>query len=130
MPYGILADIVVLIHLAFVIFAVLGAFLIIWRPWILWLHLPAIFWAIWIEMTGGICPLTPLENWLRNRAGQGGYRGDFVEHYLMPVLYPPGLTRNMQILSGVLVILANLAIYGYVIFRLKPKMLNRGANNE
>ncbi len=73
MPYGIFADIVVLIHLAFVIFAVLGAFLIIWRPWILWLHLPAIFWAIWIEMTGGICPLTPLENWLRIRAGQGGY---------------------------------------------------------
>ncbi len=120
MPYGIFADIVVLIHLAFVIFAVLGAFLIIWRPWILWLHLPAIFWAIWIEMTGGICPLTPLENWLRNQAGQGGYRGDFVEYYLMPVLYPLGLTRNIQILLGVLVILANLAIYGYVIFRLKP----------
>ena len=130
MPYGILADIVVLIHLAFAIFAVLGAFLIIWRPWILWLHLPAIFWAIWIEMTGGICPLTPLENWLRIRVGQGGYRGDFVEYYLMPVLYPLGLTRNIQILLGVLVILANVAIYGYVIFRLKHKMLNRGTNNE
>ncbi len=130
MPYGILADIVVLIHLAFVIFAVLGAFLIIWRPWILWLQLPAIFWAIWIEMTGGICPLTPLEIWLRNQAGQGGYRGDFVEYYLMPVLYPLGLTRNIQTLLGVLVILANVAIYGYVIFRLKHKMLNRGTNNE
>ena len=81
-------------------------------------------------MTGGICPLTPLENWLRIRAGQGGYRGDFVEYYLMPVLYPLGLTRNIQILLGVLVILANVAIYGYVIFRLKPKTLNRGANNE
>ena len=130
MPYGILADIVVSIHLAFAIFAVLGAFLIIWRPWILWLHLPAIFWAIWIEMTGGICPLTPLENWLRIRVGQGGYRGDFVEYYLMPVLYPLGLTRNIQILLGVLVMLANVAIYGYVIFRLKHKTLNRRTNNE
>jgi len=130
MPYGILADMVVLIHLAFAVFAVLGAFLIIWRPWILWLHLPAIFWAIWIEMTGGICPLTPFENWLRIRAGQGGYRGDFVEYYLMPVLYPVGLTRNIQILLGVLVILVNVAIYGYVIFRLKHKALNRGTNNE
>ena len=130
MPYGILADIVVLIHLAFVIFAVLGAILVIRWRWILWLHLPAIFWAIWIEMTGGICPLTPFEIWLRIRAGLGGYRGDFVEHYLMPVLYPVGLTRNIQILLGVIVILANVTIYGYVVFRLKHKMMNRGTNNE
>ena len=130
MPYGILADIVVWIHLAFVVFVVSGASLVIWRRWVLWLHLPAVFWAIWIEMTGGICPLTPFENWLRIRAGQGGYRGDFVEHYLMPVLYPVGLTRNMQILLGGLVILVNSVIYGYVIFRLKHKMLNRRTNDE
>ena len=130
MPYGILADIVVWTHLAFVVFVVSGASLVIWWRWIFWLHLPAVFWAIWIEMTGVICPLTPFENWLRIRAGQGGYRGDFVEHYLMPVLYPVGLTRNMQILLGVLVILVNAVIYGYVIFRLKHKTLNRRTNNE
>jgi len=117
MPYGILADIVVLIHFAFVLFAVLGGVLMMWRRWVLWLHLPAVFWAIWIELTGGICPLTPLENWLWNRAGQGGYRGDFVEHYLLPLLYPGGLTPNIQILLGFVVISINVALYGYIFFQ-------------
>ena len=71
MPYGILADIVVLIHLGFVIFVVMGAVLSYWRRWIIWLHLPSVGWAVWIETSGGICPLTPLENWLRIKAGQG-----------------------------------------------------------
>jgi len=117
MPFRIFADIVVWIHLAFVIFVVAGAALVIWWRPMLWLHLPAVFWTIWIELTGGICPLTPLENWLRMRAGQGGYRGDFVEHYLMPVLYPVGLTRNKQILLGLIVIMINAAFYGHIIFR-------------
>jgi hypothetical protein len=117
MLYGILADIVVLIHLFFVLFAVLGAVMIIWRRWVIWLHLPAVLWAIWIELTGGVCPLTPLENWLRNRAGQGGYRGDFVEHYLLPLLYPVGLTRNIQILLGLVVISINAALYGYLFYQ-------------
>jgi hypothetical protein len=121
MPYGIFADIVVLIHLAFVVFVVLGAGLVVWWRRMLWLHLPAVFWAIWLEISGGICPLTPLENWLRIRAGQGGYRGDFVEHYLMPVLYPVGLTRNIQILIGLLVIIINTALYGYIIFQFRRK---------
>jgi hypothetical protein len=117
MLYGILADIVVLIHLFFVLFAVLGAVMIIWRRWVIWLHLPAVLWAIWIELTGGVCPLTPLENWLRIRAGQGGYRGDFVEHYLLPLLYPVGLTRNIQILLGLVVISINAALYGYLFYQ-------------
>ena len=116
MLYGILADIVVLIHLFFVLFAVLGAVMIIWRRWVVWLHLPVVIWAIWIELTGGICPLTPLENWLRRRAGQGGYPGDFVEHYLLPVLYPVGLTRDIQILLGLVVISINATLYGYIFF--------------
>jgi len=78
MPYGIFADIVVLIHLTFVIFAVLGAVLIIWRRWIVWLHLPVFLWAVWTEFSGKICPLIPLENWLRIKAGQGGNDDDFV----------------------------------------------------
>ena len=124
MPYGILADIVVWVHLAFVIFVVAGASLAIWWRRMLWLHLPAVFWAIWIEFSGKLCPLTPLENWLRIRAGQGEYRGGFVEHYLMPVLYPAGLTRNIQILMGLLVIIINLALYGPIIFQLWRKKKN------
>jgi hypothetical protein len=119
--YGILADIVVLIHLLFVIFAALGAGLILWRRWFVWLHLPAVLWAIWIELTGGICPLTPLENWLRHRAGSEGYRGDFVDHYLMPLLYPGGLTRNLQVLLGLVVLLINLALYGYLVFQIRRR---------
>jgi len=91
--------------------------LVLWKPRILWLHLPAVFWAVWIEFSGNLCPLTPLENWLRIRAGRGGYRGDFVEHYLMPVLYPAELTRDIQILLGIMVILMNFTLYGYIIYR-------------
>jgi hypothetical protein len=130
MPYSLFADIVVLLHLTFVIFAVLGAVLIIWWRWVLWLHLPAVLWAGWIEMSGGICPLTPLENWLRWKAGRGGYQGDFVENYMLPVLYPTGLTRNMQILLGTLVIFINVAIYGYIFFNINKRDQNRRSNNE
>ena len=121
MVYGILADIVVWFHLAFVLFAVLGAILVIWRQRAVWLHLPAVLWAVWIELAGGTCPLTPLEIWLRKRAGQGGYHGDFVAHYLMPLLYPVDLTRNIQILFGFLVIVINFALYGYIVYQIRRK---------
>ena len=121
MAYNLLADGVVLIHLAFVLFAVLGALLIIrWRK-VLWLHLPAAVWAAWIEFSGKICPLTPLENWLRMRGGGSGYAGDFVGHYLMPILYPSGLTPKVQFILGGVVIGVNLIIYGYVFFIRKSK---------
>jgi hypothetical protein len=121
MAYNLLADGVVLIHLAFVLFAVLGALLIIrWRK-VLWLHLPAAVWAAWIEFSGKICPLTPLENWLRMRGGGSGYAGDFVGHYLMPILYPSGLTSKVQFILGGVVIGVNLIIYGYVFFIRRSK---------
>jgi len=116
MLYGVLADIVVWIHLGFVIFSVLGALLVVWRHWVFWLHLPTVLWAVWIELSGGICPLTPLENWLQNRAGQGRYQGDFVAHYLMPVLYPAELTRNAQLLLGMFVLIINSVLYAYILF--------------
>ena len=120
MAYNLLADGVVLIHLAFVLFAVLGALLIIrWRK-VLWLHLPAAVWAAWIEFSGKICPLTPLENWLRMKGGGSGYAGDFVGHYLMPILYPSGLTPKVQFVLGGVVIGVNLIIYGYVFFTRRP----------
>jgi hypothetical protein len=117
MPFGIFADIVVLIHLAFVIFTVLGAVMIIWWRWIVWLHLPAFLWAVWIESSGGICPLTPLENWLRIKAGQGGFEGDFVGTYLLPVLYPAGLTRDVQFILAMMVIVINVALYGSLVYK-------------
>ncbi|MDJ0820118.1 MAG: DUF2784 domain-containing protein [Desulfobacterales bacterium] len=117
MPYGILADIVVLIHLGFVIFVVLGAILVFRWRWIMWPHLPAVGWAVWIEVSGGICPLTPLENWLRIKAGKGTYPGDFVSAYLMPILYPDGLTPRIQYLLAMLVIVTNISIYGFIFYR-------------
>ena len=117
MSYDILADLVVLIHLGFVFFVVLGGILIYWRRWMLWLHLPAVFWAIWIELSGGICPLTPLENRLRTKAGQGAYDIDFIAEYLLPILYPAGLTRKVQFILAMLVIVINIAIYGSIIYK-------------
>ena len=121
MPYGILADIVVLIHLGFVFFAVVGGIFIIWWRWVIWLHLPALLWAVWIECIGGICPLTPLENWLRLKGGQGGYEGNFIATYMLPVLYPAALTRNMQFILAILVIVINIAVYGAIFHKRRRK---------
>jgi|SRR5205809_7492579 len=105
------ADAVLLLHAAFVVFAVLGG-LLAWRwRWLVWLHLPAVSWAAFVEFTGRICPLTPLEVALRERAGEAGYSGDFIGHYLTSMLYPEGLTRPMQTAFGIGVVLINLAIY-------------------
>ena len=105
------ADALVLLHLTFVAFALLGGLLVIWRAWFALLHLPAAGWAVWIEASGGICPLTPWENRLRQAAGQSGYEGGFVEHYLIPVLYPAGLTPTLQAWLAIVVLVVNLAIY-------------------
>ena len=111
MPYGILADLVVILHFSFVIFAVLGGLLaFIWHR-IIWLHIPVVLWAVFIELSGHICPLTPLENSLRLKSGSGSYSGGFVENYIMPVLYPIGLTREIQLLLGGTVLLINIIIY-------------------
>jgi len=86
-------------------------------PRVVYLHLPAAVWGALIELAGWVCPLTPLEQWLRRRAGGAGYSGGFIEHYILPVLYPSALTRPIQLILGGLVIAANLAIYGYAIRR-------------
>ena len=111
MAYRLLADLVVIIHGGFVLFAVLGGLLVLKRPRWAWLHLPAFLWAGFIELTGGICPLTPLENWLRAAGGQEVYRGEFIDRYLMPLLYPDELTQEYQILLGSFVLVLNAAIY-------------------
>ncbi|HEX5576107.1 MAG TPA: DUF2784 domain-containing protein, partial [Gemmatimonadales bacterium] len=112
-----MADLVVLIHFAFVLFVVFGGLLVLQWPRVMYLHLPAALWGAFIELAGGICPLTPLENSLRRSAGLAGYEGGFVEHYILPVLYPAGLTRGVQISLGTLVIAVNVAIYAWVIAR-------------
>lgn len=111
------ADALALLHLTFVLFVVFGGLLVLRWPRCACLHLPAAVWGALVELTGWICPLTPLENQLRRIAGKAGYPGGFVEHYLMPLLYPPGLTRDLQLALGVGVLLLNVALYGLVLFR-------------
>ena len=119
MIYRALADLVLVVHLAFVFFVVLGGLLVLRWPWVAYLHIPAAIWGILIEYSGWICPLTPLENSLRQSGGQAGYSGGFINHYIQPVLYPAGLTRGTQIVLGTLALLVNLTAYGVVIVRMK-----------
>jgi hypothetical protein len=117
MLYRIAADLVVAVHLAFVLFVVLGGvFVLKWKR-SAWVHIPAALWGVVIEFAGWVCPLTPLENWLREKGGAHGYSGSFVEHYLEPVLYPAAITRGLQIAFGFFALIANLGIYGYVVWR-------------
>jgi hypothetical protein len=111
MMASLAADAVLLLHVLFIAFAVLGAALL-WRwPRVVWLHLPAAAWGAYVEFSGRLCPLTPLESRLRHAAGEQGLRGGFVEHYLLPLIYPEGLTRETQWLLGAVVLLVNLALY-------------------
>ncbi|MBN2397702.1 MAG: DUF2784 domain-containing protein [Deltaproteobacteria bacterium] len=117
MAYWIAAQLVVILHVGFVCFVVLGGCLV-WRwRWVLFLHIPAILWGALIEFRGWICPLTPLEQWLRRAAGQAGYSGGFIEHYLLPVLYPSVLSREMQVFFGTGVVVINVIVYGWLIIR-------------
>jgi len=111
MAYRLLADFIVTLHLSFVLFTALGGLLALRWRWFPWLHLPAVAWGAFVEVTGRICPLTPLENRLRRAAGGARYEGDFVEHYLLPIVYPPGLTQEIQLTLGALLVVINGAIY-------------------
>lgn len=111
MTYRILADLVVLVHIAFVIFAIAGGLLALRWRWVVGLHLPAAAWAAMIEFAGWVCPLTPLENHFRALAGESTYDRGFVAHYILPILYPGQLTRDIQIGFGLLVLVINAAIY-------------------
>jgi Protein of Unknown function (DUF2784) len=114
MGYRVLANLVVLVHAAFVLLVLLGGLLAFrWRRAPL-LHIPAALWGGWIEISGGVCPLTPLENWLMELSGSPGYAGGFIEHYLLPVLYPPGLTRTVQSALAAVVVVVNVLVYSWV----------------
>jgi hypothetical protein len=109
--YGLLADATVIVHLAFILFVVFGAFLALrWRR-VVWLHMPAALWGAVVEFTGRICPLTPLENRFRLASARPTYNRSFIEHYLVPIVYPAGLTHEAQIVLGLVVVALNAAIY-------------------
>jgi hypothetical protein len=112
---ALLADLVVVIHFCFVLFVILGGLLVLRWPRLAYLHLPAAAWGVLIEFAGWVCPLTPLEQSLRLKAGEQGYSGSFIEHYVLPLLYPSALTRTIQVALGIIVIAVNLGIYGYLI---------------
>lgn len=117
MIYRLGGQFVALVHLGFVVFVVAGALLVLKWPRLMWVHIPAAVWGALIEFAGWTCPLTPLENWLRRRAGQEGYSGGFLDYYLFSILYPEGLTRTAQIFLGGIVLVINTIAYWVVFSR-------------
>ena len=110
----ILADLVVVLHFLFIVFAMIGGVLALRWRWIPWLHLPCVAWGAAVELTGRVCPLTPLENALRAAGGAAGYTGGFIEHYLLAAIYPAGLTRDMQLLLAGVLLGLNAMVYFFV----------------
>ena len=129
MPYALAAGFIVIVHAAFVTFVIVGGLLVLRWPRVAWIHLPAAVWGALIEFQGWVCPLTPLEQRLWDQAGHHGYESGFIEHYVVPVLYPAGLTRSAQITLGLLVVLINVAVYGVAFVRAKRRT-RRGGPRE
>jgi Protein of Unknown function (DUF2784) len=119
------ADAVVLLHFAFILFVLFGGLAVLRWKWIAWLHVPAFVWGAAVEFFGLMCPLTPLEGHLREAAGEQAYAGGFVEHYVMPVMYPAGLTPTIQLWLGLIVVLVNVAAYAFVIVRARKGRSSR-----
>ena len=124
MLYRVLADLVVVAHLVFILYALFGGLVGLWKRWGLYVHLPTAVWIAVIEFQGWICPLTPLENRLRAAGGALGYDGGFVEHYLIPLIYPPGLTRSVQLVLGGVAIAVNVAVYSFVLHRRRRRRVH------
>jgi hypothetical protein len=117
MAFRILADATVVLHLGFVLFVVFGGLLVARWPRVAWVHLPSVGWGAWVEFAGWVCPLTPLENWLRQQGGGPAYTASFIEHYLVPILYPSSLSRELQLGLGGLVLLVNATVYLLIFHR-------------
>jgi len=112
-----LSNLIVIIHFLYILFVLLGALLVLRWPWMIWLHLPAVVWGVLVEFMGWYCPLTPWENQLRRMAGREVYEGDFIGEYLLPLIYPVNLTREMQYLFAAIVILINVVSYYFILYR-------------
>ena len=120
MRHALAADAVMAVHFLFIVFALSGSFLVLWKRWVIWLHLPALAWGIWIEASGSICPLTPLENHFRELAGQTTYGEGFITHYFGPIIYPAGLTRGTQIMIMAILVAVN-AIGYWMVWRRRQR---------
>ena len=117
MRHAFLADALLALHGLFIVWVIFGGVAVVARPVLAWLHLPAVVWAVWISWSGSICPLTPWEQSLRQAAGQAGYEGGFIEHYLTAAIYPQGLTARHQLVFGAAVLAINLLLYGLAVRR-------------
>ena len=121
MFYEILADLVLLLHLCFILFVLFGVFIVFKKHKLAWVHIPVALWGMLISLVGWRCPLTPLENLFRHMAGEEGYAGSFINHYIMPIVYPSGLTRELAIGMGIFVLLWNGLFYSILIYKIKRK---------
>jgi len=121
MIYSIAADLLLVVHLLFIIFVVMGGLLVIKWFGVIYIHLPAVIWGVLVEFNHWVCPLTPWENTLREAAGAARYESSFIEHYLLPLIYPAKLSNDVQLLLGSLVILINLAVYGWIFAKIKQR---------
>ncbi len=110
-----LGDLVLAFHFAFIVFAVLGGLLVLWKIWMAWLHLPSVLWSAFANLFNQVCPLTPLENRFRYLAGQAGYEGGFIQHYIAPVVYPSGMSRAVELMAGFSVLIWNVLVYALVV---------------
>ncbi|MBE9516106.1 MAG: DUF2784 domain-containing protein [Proteobacteria bacterium] len=119
MTHSLFADLALLLHLAFILFAILGGLLVLYRHWFAWIHIPAVLWAAVVNMTPWLCPLTPLENYFRAQAGQEGYVGGFVANYIAPIIYPGVVTQDVILALAIAVVCWNLLVYGFVIYKIR-----------
>jgi hypothetical protein len=110
-----LGELVLGFHFAFIVFALLGGLVVLWKSWIAWLHLPSVVWSALVNLFSWVCPLTPLENSFRDLAGQAGYEGGFIQHYIAPVVYPSGMSRSMELIASFSVLIWNVVIYTLVV---------------
>ena len=115
MKARILANLVLGVHFTFVIFSVLGGFLVLWKRWIAWFHISSVLWSSFVNLFSHVCPLTPLENRFRLLAGQAGYEGGFIQHYVAPLVYPGGMPRRMELIAGYSVLIWNAFVYALVV---------------
>jgi hypothetical protein len=111
----ILGNLVLAFHFAFVVFSVLGGFLVLWKRWITWFHVPSVLWSSLVNLFSRVCPLTPLENRFRHLVGQAGYEGGFIQHYIAPLVYPGGMPRRLELIAGFSVLIWNIFVYALVV---------------
>lgn len=113
----VLADMVLFFHFVFVVFAIFGGLIVLYKRWVVWLHIPVVLWSSVVNLVSWTCPLTPLENLFRSAAGQAGYEGGFIVHYLEPLVYPSGMPRKFELIAGVSILVWNGLVYGFLTYR-------------